>query len=312
MTEDSKNQRQVLTRRKDALWMRARIIQAIRDFFTNHDYLEVETPYRIPAPAPESHIDAIASGDWVLHTSPELCMKRMLAADYHKIFQICKCFRREERGRHHLSEFTLLEWYHEGIDYRELMEECEELIISVAHYLGYEEVITYRERQIDLRKPWERISVREAFERHSSISLYEALKDDRFDEIMVRDIEPHLGREKPTFIYDYPVSSGAMARTKKDDPTVAERFEIYMDGLELANAFSELIDVNEQKIRFANEQQYRRSLGRMVYPIPDKFINALNYMPESAGAALGVDRLVMIFTDAYEIDDVVAFTPEEL
>ncbi|MBE9546736.1 MAG: EF-P lysine aminoacylase GenX [Proteobacteria bacterium] len=312
MSENSENRKEVLTRRKDALQMRASVIRAIRDFFTNHDYLEVETPHRIPVPAPEAHIDATASGNWFLHTSPELCMKRMLAAGYHRIFQICRCFRHEERGCLHLPEFTLLEWYRKDIDYREMMEECEDMIISVARYLGRGEVITYQGRQIDLQRSWERISVREVFERYSSMSPEEALKDDLFDEIMVRDIEPHLGWGKPTFLYDYPVSLGAMAKTKKDDPTVAERFEIYIGSLELANAFSELTDVNEQRQRFAREQQCRRSLGKTVYPAPEKFLDALDYMPESAGAALGVDRLVMIFANTPAIDDVVAFTPEEL
>lgn len=312
MSENSENRKEVLTRRKDALQMRAGIIRVIRIFFTNRDYLEVETPHRIPAPAPEAHIDVTASGNWFLHTSPELCMKRMLAAGYPRIFQICRCFRDGERGHLHLPEFTLLEWYHEGIDYWKIMEECEDLIISVAGYFGRGEMITCRGRQIDLRRPWERISVREAFEHYSSMSPEEALKENRFDEIMVRDIEPHLGWGKPTFLYDYPVSLGAMARTKKDDPTVAERFEIYIGSLELANAFSELTDVDEQRLRFASEQQCRRSLGKTVYPTPEKFLDALNYIPESAGVALGVDRLVMIFANTSTIDDVVTFTPEEL
>ncbi|MBT8490351.1 MAG: EF-P lysine aminoacylase GenX, partial [Deltaproteobacteria bacterium] len=145
---------QIPARRNNTLRMRAGIIQVIRDFFIERDYLEVETPLRIPAPAPESHIDAIPSDGWFLHTSPELCMKRLLAAGYSKIFQISKCFRDRERGSLHLPEFTLLEWYRAGIDYREMMNECEELIVFIARSLDRGDTIRYQGTTIDLKKPW--------------------------------------------------------------------------------------------------------------------------------------------------------------
>lgn len=299
-------------RRNHTLRIRAGLIQGIRQYFIERDYLEVETPLRIPAPAPESHIDAIPSDGWFLHTSPELCMKRLLSAGYPKIFQISKCFRDRERGSLHLPEFTLLEWYRAGIDYREMMIECEELMLFVAHSLDMGDTIRYRGTAIDLKKPWVRLSVRDAFERYAPLSLEETLENDCFDEIMVDHIEPHLVQEKPVFLYDYPVSMASLARPKKSDPSVAERFEIYMGGLELANAFSELTDGEEQRTRFSKEQQYRRRQGKAVYPSPEPFLNALQNMPDSAGIALGVDRLVMIFTDSDTIDDVVTFTPEEL
>lgn len=299
-------------RNKDNLLTRAMIIQGIRHFFVDRDYLEVETPVRIPAPAPETYIDAVPSDSWFLHTSPELCMKRLLAAGYSKIFQITKCFRDKERGHHHLPEFTLLEWYRTGIDYREMMDECEDLFLFISQYLGMDEIVCYRDIKINLRKPWVRISVREAFERYSPLSIEKTMEDNRFDEIMVCHIEPHLICEKPVFLYDYPVSLGALARSKKDDPTVAERFEIYMGGLELANAFSELTDVDEQSARFMRERAHRRELGKITYPMPEIFLDALHNMPDSAGIALGVDRMIMIFTDSDTIDDVVAFTPEKL
>src|SRR4030067_103348 len=144
---------------RKVLYQRARIIQAIRLFFTDRGYLEVEPPHRIPAPAPESHIDAVPSGKWFLHTSPELCMKRMMAAGYEKIFQICRCWRDRERGSQHLPEFTLLEWYREGADYHSLMEECEGLIRFVATAIGLGQKIFFRDREINLSKPWEKISV---------------------------------------------------------------------------------------------------------------------------------------------------------
>lgn len=302
----------LLARRKEVLQKRAYIIHGIRQFFINRGYLEVETPYRIPAPPPESHIDAVTSGKWFLHTSPELCMKRMLAAGYEKIFQICRCWREGERGSQHIPEFTLLEWYQPGSDYIALMDECEALIQTVANTIGLGQKINYRDHVIDLVSPWERISVKKAFECYSQTSMAEALERNIFDEIMIRDIEPKLGIGKPVFIYDYPAGRRAMARLKQEDQTVAERFELYLGGLELANGFSELIDAKEQWKVFQLEEAYRRSMGKSTYPMPEKFLIELENMPPSAGIALGVDRLVMVFLNAQAIDEVVAFTPEEL
>ena len=302
----------LLARRKNALRQRAQILQEIREFFTDLGYLEVETPHRIPAPAPESYVDAVVSGQWFLHTSPELCMKRMLAAGYDKIFQICRCWREGERGSQHLPEFTLLEWYRSECDYLGLMEECEELIRTVASAIGLGKKVVYRGQEIDLADSWERISVREAFRRYSPVSLSKALDLGLFDEIMVQDIEPKLGAEKPAFIYDYPAERRAMARLKQDDRTLAERFELYIGGLEIANAFSELIDAEEQQRHFLQENAKRQTLGKPAYPVPEKFLEELGNMPPAAGIALGVDRLVMVFLNAAAIDEVVAFTPEEL
>lgn len=301
-----------LSLRQKALQQRARIVQAIRLFFIDRGYLEVETPHRIPAPAPESHIDAVSSGTWVLHPSPELCMKRLLAAGYEKIFQICRCWREGERGCQHVPEFTLLEWYRAGSDYRDLMTDCESLILHVTFALGRGMTIHFRENEINLSSPWERIPVNEAFQRYAKTSMKESLERDLFDEVMVQDIEPRLGVKKPTFLYDYPAERGTLARLRKDDPTVAERFELYIGGLELANAFSELVDPEEQRRRFLLEQENRRSLAKTVYPMPETFLEELDEMPPSAGIALGVDRLVMVLLNAATIDEVVAFTPEEL
>ena len=301
-----------LARRKTALEQRARIIRKIRQFFGERGYLEVETPHRIPAPAPESHVDAVPSGKWFLHTSPELCMKRMLAAGYEKIFQICRCWREGERGSQHIPEFTLLEWYRVRSDYLALMDECEALIQSLAVEIRLGESVTFREHNVLLASPWERITVEEAFDRYAKISAREALKQGLFDEVMVQDIEPRLGIENPTFIYDYPAERRAMARLKKEDPAVAERFELYLGGLEIANAFSELIDAKEQREVFQSEMETRRLLGKKVYPVPERFLDEMEEMPPSAGIALGVDRLVMVLLNAKTIDEVVAFTPEEL
>ena len=301
-----------LLKRKKTLQQRARIVQEIRRFFIETGYVEVETPHRIPSPAPESHIDAIPSDMWFLQTSPELCMKRMVAAGYEKIFQICRCWREKERGSLHLPEFSLLEWYRAGGDYRSLMEECEGLIRFAARAIGLGEKIIFRSHEIDLSTPWERISVNEAFRRYTKTSMTGALEQNLFDEAMVQEIEPNLGVERPMFLYDYPAQRGALARLKLEDPSVAERFELYMGGLELANGFSELIDPAEQRERFRIENRNRQSFGKPVYSMPEKFLAELDNMPPSSGIALGVDRLVMVFLDIETIDDVVAFTPEEL
>lgn len=309
---DSVDESWPLVKKQDALRCRVAMIQAIRRFFCDRDYLEIETPIRIPAPAPEEHIDAPPCGDWFLQTSPELCMKRLVAAGYDRIFQISKCFRMAERGRLHLPEFTMLEWYCRGSDYRALMDECEALILSVAAALGRADVLCYQGKKIALAAPWERISVEEAFTRYTSLSMQEALEKDCFDEMMACGIEPRLGQAAPVFLYDYPVAHGALARAKKSDLALAERFELYLGGLELANAFSELTDEKEQRLRFEKARHRRRTAGQAVYPMPEPFLRALQRMPEAAGIALGVDRLAMLFADAAAIDDVVAFTPESL
>ncbi|WP_298269332.1 EF-P lysine aminoacylase EpmA [Geobacter sp.] len=301
-----------LARKREALRGRARIIQEIRSFFIDGGYLEVETPLRIPAPAPESHIDPVGADGWFLHTSPEICMKRLMAAGYDRIFQLCHCWRAGERGRLHVPEFTMLEWYRANADYSAIMIECEELVRAVAEKSGFGDKLAFRGRDIDLASPWERITVRDAFDEFGGMTMEKALEEDLFDEVMVERIEPGLGTDRPTFIYDYPASRGALARLKEGDPLVAERFELYIGGVELANAFSELTDPAEQRARFERESAYRESLGHPPIPLPGKFLEELSAMPPSAGIALGVDRLVMILLDAATIDQVVAFTPEEL
>jgi elongation factor P--(R)-beta-lysine ligase len=297
-----------LSRRRSALVERGAIFNRVRAFFQEKGYLEVETPFRIPAPAPEAQIDAVPSAGWFLQTSPELCMKRMLAAGYQRIFQICRCWREGERGVRHLGEFTMLEWYRAGADYLALMDETEALVAAAASA----ESIRYRGHTVGLELPFERITVAEAFQRHAGTSVREALQADLFDEIMVERVEPCLGLTRPTFIYDYPACCSALARLKKVDPSVAERFELYIGGLEIANAFSELTDPVEQRSRFEAEAAERSALGKTAYPVAEKFLSALAGMPESAGIALGLDRLVMVLLDAGSIDEVVAFTPEEL
>ena len=297
---------------KQNLILRAKTLQAIRNFFAASDYLEIETPLRMPAPAPEAHIDAEPSGAWFLQTSPELYMKRLLAADYPRIFQICRCFRRKERGARHLSEFTMLEWYTAEDDYCGMMRQTEALIRFVTHTVSEKGGIFYQGQHIDLSRSWEKISVQDAFDRFASVSMTDALEQKCFDEVMGLEIEPNLPGERPVIIYDYPAAAGALARLKAENPQFAERFELYIGGLELCNAFTELNNAQEQRRRFEAEQDCRRQSGKTVYPMPERFLKALEKMPPAAGNALGVDRLVMLLADTASIDDVTAFAPEEL
>lgn len=291
---------------------RSEILKAIRLFFCQYDYLEVDTPFRIPAPAPEAHIDAQEAGEWFLQTSPELCMKRLLAAGFPKIFQVCRCFRMNERGRKHLPEFTLLEWYTVGHTYWEMMNQCEKLIRFVAAAMGHIDVIRYQNREISLSLPWVRMTVGDAFKHFANISMQEALAQNCFDEVLALEIEPHLGIGRPLFLYNYPAEYGALARLNPDDPSVAERFELYIAGMELCNAFTELNDPQEQRVRFETERLHRSQSGKKEYPMPERFLNALKDMPLCSGNALGIDRLILILTDENSIDNVVAFIPEEL
>lgn len=294
------------------LQQRAALLQAIRTFFVDRQYLEVDTPVRIPAPAPEAYIDPEPAGDWFLQTSPELCMKRLLAAGIPQIFQICKCFRRYERGGRHLPEFTMLEWYQGGADYSDLMATCEQLLPFVAARLGSGGELATASGTVSLVAPWPRLTVAEAFDRFGAMSVADALAKDCFDEVLVRDIEPQLGCGAPTFLCDYPASLGSLARLKPGNPAVAERFELYLGGVELANGFSELSDSAEQRRRFESEQRLIGELGRTPAPMPESFLAELPAMGAAAGIALGVDRLLMLLLGAETIDAVVPFTPESL
>lgn len=286
---------------------RARIVQAIRAFFVDGDFLEVETPQRIPANAPELHIDPLPSGEMWLQTSPELAMKRLLAAGYGNIFQICKVWRGAERGHRHLPEFSLLEWYRPDRDYNSLMIDCERLLNTLLP-AGR---LDYQGTSIDLRAPWQRLTVTEAFERYADCNIDEALATDRFDEIISDEIEPQLGKN-PVFLTEYPAAMAALARLKPGDSSRAERFELYIGGLELANAFSELNDPAEQRRRFESDAAARWADGKPAVELPEPFLQELENLPEAAGIALGIDRLIMLMTDCTTIDQVVAFTPERL
>ncbi len=287
------------------------MLQAIRKFFIKNHYLEVETPQLISGPLPEVHIDAVSTSVGYLQTSPEMCMKQILAAGYPKIFQISRCFRANERGDRHLPEFCLLEWYRSGIDYHDLMQELKDLIRWVLNGLDMTGKIQYQGMEMDVREAWVKFSVGEAFDRFASMSLVHALGKNCFDDVMVKEIEPCLAPFGAVFLYDYPASMASMARLKPNAPELAERFEMYIFGLELANGFSELNDAHEQRARFEKERKRRSALGKDPYPVPERFLDCLDHMPDAAGVAVGLDRLAMILADRPTIDDVVFFTPEE-
>ena len=294
------------------LRLRACIIQAIRSFFESREFLEVETPLRIPANAPEEHIEPFRSEELYLHTSPELCMKRLLCRGHAKIFQICRCWRSDERGSKHIPEFTMLEWYRSQSSYEDLMKDCEQLLQHISKTCLGSSTVYYNSKSIVMNEVFTRVPVRDAFNKYTDVEMLDAVREGSFDEIMAMQIEPALVQNKPVLLVDYPIEMAALARPKSGDPTVAERFELYAGGLELANGYSELNDPVEQRVRFLEANRRRNNRGLPDLPIPEPFLKELALMPPSAGIALGVDRLVMLFAGATQIDDVISFTPEDL
>lgn len=300
----------------EGLHFRATFFHLIRSFFHTQGFLEVDTPIRQPVLLPESNITPVASGSWFLQTSPEQCMKRQLATGCDKIFQICPCFRAAERGTRHLEEFTMLEWYRKNGDYADLMDDCSGLVRYVLK--AFKDQPQYRGHidrscfgTISVGHDWERISVAEAFSRWSSVPLAEALAEDLFDEIVTTEIEPRLGLKTPAFLYDYPAACASLARLKNDQHSLAERFELYIDGMELANGFSELTDAAEQRARFVKElATIARQSGRKQQ-MPEKFLADLERITKAAGIAFGLDRFLMLLRSASAIDEVISFTDDD-
>ena len=240
------------------LAQRSEFLRALREFFYRSDFIEVETPVKIHAPAPEEYIESVRSEGDFLRTSPELAMKVLLSEGCRRIFQIGSCFRANEHGRRHLEEFTMLEFYAVGWDYRQLAEFTAEMLNFAA---GKNPVFSDHEF----------ITVDEAFRKYAGVSAFEADADDSFDEIMVTKVEPNLGKERLTFLMDYPASRASLSRISPADSKVAERWELYRNGLELANAFGELTDCDEQKKRFAAANAFRAANGMHAYPEPVEF-----------------------------------------
>jgi lysyl-tRNA synthetase class 2 len=301
-----------LARLKSNLRRRALICEYIRSFFKEQDFLEVDTPIRAPAIAPEEFIVPFRSEDWFLAASPELYMKRLLAAGYKRIFQFSHCFRKGERGRRHNPEFIMLEWYRAGADYNHIIEDIESLVTTVSRRLGYKNnEIEYQGQAIDIKRPWPRLTVREAFVNAAGWDPLMTRDAARFDTDFVTKVLPSFSSKRPAVLIDYPAVQASLARLKPGNPLVAERAEVFIGGLELANAYSELTDAGEQERRFREAIARIKRERRQQLPVPEKFLKALPHLPECAGVALGIDRLAMLFCDAASIDDVMAFTLEE-
>lgn len=268
------------------------MLLGIRHFFAQRDFMEVETPVRLPCPALETHIDAEPSGDWFLRTSPELHMKRLLAAGYERIYQIGPCFRKGERGDRHHPEYTMLEWYRTGTDYLGILDDTKALLAAAGLPA----------------RPWEVIPVSEAFRRWAGWDPGLAYDPVRFDLDLVEKVEPALPRDRAVVLMDYPAAAAALSRRKVDAPHLAERWELYLSGVEIANAYSELTDAAEQRARFEQAARDRRALGKPVYPLDEAFMAALEAgLPPCGGIALGVDRLAMVLAGADSLDAVIAF-----
>jgi len=303
-------EREALASKKPFLVLRSNVLQAIRTFFLGEDFIEIQTPVRTPTPAPEQHIEAVPADGWFLSTSPELYMKRLLASGYERIFQIAPAFRRGEHGKLHHPEFIMLEWYRLESDYEVLKQDCRNLLTHVCRVIDCSANIANQNHFLTVEGDWQHLTVREAFLRFASWDPVMNYDPDRFDVDLVDKVEPRLGFPRPCILSDYPIYQAALARSKPGNPTIAERFELYWAGIELANGFSELNDPHEQRSRFLEALDMRHRDGKSVYPLPEKFLESLEFLPSCAGIALGIDRLVMMLSGANQLDHVVAFPPE--
>lgn len=336
----------IFSKKLPFLQKRALITAEIRKFFTERDFLEPETAVLQISPGLEPHLKAFETHmvepfedtlkTMYLHTSPEFAMKKLLAAGLPRIFQMARVFRNEQRSTHHHPEFVMLEWYRANADYTALMDDTQQLVQACAKACGAK-TLAANGMECEISGDWERLSVREAFKKYADLDIFDYLPatpvldpdptdfahaaqksgietnptdswDDIYFRIMFEKIETQIGKTRPTILYDYPVCMAALSRKKPGDNRLAERFEVYACGVELANAFSELTDVKEQRIRFEHDMDLKEKLYNERYPIDEDFMDALAYMPPAAGIAVGVDRLVMLLTHAPKIEDVL-WTP---
>jgi lysyl-tRNA synthetase class 2 len=324
------------------LRQRGRIVSALRQHFEERSFIEVEPAILQVSPGNEAHLHAfsteIESTDGrrerlYLHTSPEFAMKKLLSAGERRIFALARVFRNRERGALHHPEFTMLEWYRAGEPYEAVVQDCVEIVQRAAEAAGATR-LGFRGQEADPFAVPERLTVAEAFARHAGIDLLATLMgrapdtaalaaaaagagvrtaaddtwSDVFSRILVERIEPKLGLGRATILYEYPAHEAALARVCPHDRRVAERFELYACGVELANAFGELTDANEQRRRFEVEMAEKERVYGERYPLDEDFLAALAQMPEASGSALGLDRLVMLVTGAQRIEQVL-WTP---
>ncbi|WP_421997806.1 EF-P lysine aminoacylase EpmA [Reyranella sp.] len=317
-----------LAKRLPNLEARARLQAALRQWFADEGFVEVETPILQVAPGAEVHLAGFVT-DWELpdgeererwlHSSPEFSMKKLLAGGLPKLFQFARVFRNAEGSALHHPEFTMLEWYRAGVGYETIMEDCAHLLA-----LTGVEALRWAEHRCDPQAEPERLTVAEAFERHAGVDLFATIGDgerlaaktgiamhpgdswdDVFFRVMFDRIENKLGIGRPTILCEYPIGMAALARAKPGDPRVAERFELYVCGVELANAFGELTDARVQRIRLQADMEEKERLYGIRWPVDEDFLAALDHgLPDCSGIALGFDRLVMLMTGASHIEDV--------
>lgn len=314
----------VFAKKRAYLEARAQIFSRAREFFSTRGYLEVETPALQVSPCMEAHLQAFKTQwqgrEFYLHTSPEFAMKKLLVAGLPKIFQFAKVFRDEVKSRWHSPEFCMLEWYQVGMDYKDMMDETLDLIRHASS-----NVMTANGVTCDPAAPAQKITVVDALREYADVNILPHLNDvahikaearrigvhvsdsDDWDnallKILMDRVEPEMGKGAPSVLYDYPVSMAALARPKPEDPRFAERFEIYVCGIELANAFGELTDPNIQRDRFLHDVALRKATYGQDYPVDHDFLAALEHgLPAASGNALGMDRLVMLATGAANID----------
>ena len=322
---------------KALLKKRSRLIQEIRQFFLERDFLEIDAPTLVRFPGQEPHLEPFTTTyqplnrnpvTLYLQTSPEFSMKKLLAAGFEKIFYLGHSFRHEPISNLHQPEFLMLEWYRAYTDYTALMSDCEELLRQLAKSLYGEGEFPFQNERLDWSLPFQRLTVKQALRKFAGIAYdsvrnpasfarkarskgYTAVQDtwawdDIFFEIFLNEIEPQLGKPVPTFLTEYPANMGALAHRMEAQPDFVERFELYVAGIELANAFTELNDPEEQKARFLTDQAARRKAGKEPFPIDPEFLEALQIgMPPAAGIALGVDRLLMILLGQKSIGSIV-------
>ncbi len=313
-------------KKRHFLEKRGLILKFLRGFFDDREFIEVETPALTVCPSMDAHIHGFKAEDMYLHTSPEFDMKKLLVAGMPRIYQICHVFRKSEVSKLHSPEFTMLEWYRAGADYNMLMDDCVDILRKVAQSMAIQKY-THGGISSNPFGEWQKISVCEAFKQYAGMNLSNYLNDlqgfskvankagvrviasdkwdDIFHAIMAQKIEPYLGIGVPTILYDYPISMAALSRKKPSDSRFAERFELYVCGVELANAFSELTDAAEQRARYDSEMALKQKLYGESYPPDEEFFKALEHgMPDSAGIALGIDRLIMLTTGAEHINEV--------
>ncbi len=310
-------ERFILQRKMQIAKIRMNYLKTMRIFFENEGFLEVETPIRIKSPAPESNIETFKSEDYYLIASPELQMKLLVMAGYDKIYQITHCFRKENCSSLHQTEFTMCEWYRIGSSIDDLMKDCEMIvkmeIDQISNFLSFN-----KSNEIDIKAceslfnsisfPFERIEVQNIYKEIAGWDPIEECDPLRFDVDMVTKIEPYLKTRPAVFLVGYPYYQASLARLRKDNKKIAQRFELYLNGIEIANGFDELTDAVEQEKRFIEELEVRRSKGMNQYSIDKRFIENLKKgMPQTSGIALGTDRLLMVLLGLNSIEKVILF-----